>query len=41
LEIKIACSPWEGAASIQAPQLFNLGFGGRGEGGEVFYFMSY
>jgi len=31
LEIEIACSQWEGAASDQKPQHFNLGCGGRGE----------
>jgi len=36
LEIEIACSQWEGAASTQGPPLFNLGFGG--EGGRGFYF---
>jgi len=34
LEIEIACSQWEGAASTQRPQLFNLGFGAGGWGGE-------
>jgi len=30
--MEIACNQWEGVASIQAPQLFNLGFRGMGEG---------
>jgi len=38
LEIEIACSPWEGEASTLAPQIFNLGLGGRGEGGKGFFF---
>jgi hypothetical protein len=37
LEIEIACSQWEGAASTQGPQPFNLGLGGRR--GEVFFFL--
>jgi hypothetical protein len=40
LKIEIACNQWEGATSIQASQLFNLGFEGRGKGGrwERFFF---
>ncbi len=38
MEIEIACSWWEGAASTQAPPFFNLGFGGRGEGERGFFF---
>jgi hypothetical protein len=37
MKIEIACSQWEGATSIQASQLFNLGFEARGNGGEVFF----
>jgi hypothetical protein len=37
LEIEIACSQWEGAASTQGPQLFNLGFGAEGERGFYLY----
>jgi hypothetical protein len=34
---EISCSQWEGATSIRASELFNLGFEGRGKGGEVFF----
>jgi hypothetical protein len=36
LKIETPCNQWEGAASIQGPQLLNLGLGGGGKG---FFFL--
>jgi hypothetical protein len=41
LEIEIACNQWEGAASIRAPQLFNLGLGGERGRGFYFYLFTF